>query len=129
MQESVTSTPYALMGGEAAVLSLVDRFYFYMDTLPEVLGLRQMHAASLASAKMKLFKFLSGWLGGPGLFEQEYGHPRLRQRHFPFAIGEAEAEQWMLCMNKALDEVAMDPALRDAIRQALTQLAGHMVNQ
>ncbi len=129
MNEKVTISPYALLGGEAGVLSLVDRFYFYMDTLPEASGIRQMHAASLAGAKLKLFKFLSGWLGGPDLFVQEFGHPRLRQRHFPFAIGESEVEQWMLCMHKALDEVTMPPELREAIRQALTQLAGHMANQ
>lgn len=129
MEETTSNTPYSLMGGEAAIQSLVDRFYFYMDTLPEADGIRRMHAASLAGAKVKLFKFLSGWLGGPNLFIEEYGHPRLRQRHFPFAIGQAEADQWMYCMNKALLEVAMDPRLRASIQQALKELAQHMINQ
>ncbi|MDD2800590.1 MAG: group II truncated hemoglobin [Methylococcales bacterium] len=122
-------TPYQLMGGEAAILSLVDRFYFFMDSLPEAADLRAIHAPSLANARSKLFKFLSGWLGGPGLFEQEFGHPRLRQRHFPFAIGPAERDQWMLCMNKALNEMPMDAELREAIREALQNLATHMINQ
>ncbi|WP_031435586.1 group II truncated hemoglobin [Methylomarinum vadi] len=124
-----TITPYELIGGEKAVLSIVDRFYFYMDTLPEAEGIRKMHAKSLAVAKDKLFKFLSGWLGGPNLFIEEFGHPMLRRRHFPFAIGPAERDQWMLCMNKALAEVEMDPSLRDGLRQALAQLASHMINQ
>lgn len=123
------STPYELMGGEQALLSLVDRFYFYMDTLPAAEVVRDMHADSLSGAKDKLFKFLSGWLGGPDLFIQEYGHPMLRRRHFPFAIGQAERDQWMLCMDKALAEVTMDAGLRESIREALAQLATHMINQ
>lgn len=122
-------TPYQLIGGESAIRSLVDRFYFYMDILPEAQGIRAMHAANLAGAKDKLFKFLSGWLGGPNLFIEEFGHPMLRARHFPFAIGPSERDQWMLCMNKALDETGMDDRLRTNIRAALQQLATHMINQ
>lgn len=128
MTEIIPKTPYDLLGGEQAVLSLVDRFYFFMDTLPEAAGIRAIHAKSLAGARDKLFKFLSGWLGGPDLFIQEYGHPRLRQRHFPFAIGAAERDQWMLCMNKALNEMAMDAVFRESLSQSLQQLATHMIN-
>jgi hemoglobin len=123
------STPYDVMGGEQAILTLVDRFYFYMDTLPEAKGIRAMHQPGLASAKAKLFKFLSGWLGGPNLFIEEFGHPMLRARHLPFAIGESERDQWMLCMNKALAETPMDPRLETNIRNALQELATHMINQ
>ncbi len=129
MIENPKSTPYELMGGESAILSLVDRFYFYMDTLPEVDGIRKMHAQSLSNAKDKLFKFLSGWLGGPDLFIQEFGHPMLRRRHFPFAIGQRERDQWMACMNKAMKELPMDNSLRDSLLGALDQLATHMINQ
>ena len=129
MTEIIQKTPYELIGGEAAIQGLVDGFYFFMDTLPEADGIRKMHAASLSGARSKLFKFLSGWLGGPDLFVQEYGHPRLRQRHFPFAIGAAERDQWMLCMNKALDEMPMDANFRENLRQSLQQLATHMINQ
>ena len=129
MTEQAYVTPYELIGGEATILSLVDRFYFYMDTLPETQNIRKMHAESLASAKSKLFKFLSGWLGGPDLFQEEFGHPRLRMRHFPFEIGQDERDQWMLCMNKALDETTIEAPIREAIRNALDQLATHMINQ
>lgn len=122
-------TPYDFIGGEQAIRSLVDRFYFYMDILPEAQGIRAMHQPNLNSAKDKLFKFLSGWLGGPNLYIQEFGHPMLRMRHFPFKIGEAERDQWMLCMNKALAEVPMDPRLHTNITNALQQLATHMINQ
>jgi len=129
MTENKTITPYELMGGAATILSLVDRFYFYMDTLPEAEGIRKMHAESLSNAKDKLFKFLSGWLGGPDLFVQEFGHPMLRRRHFPFKIAQSERDQWMLCMNKAIAEVGMDEKLKNSLLEALDQLATHMINQ
>lgn len=129
MTENTQITPYELIGKEAALLSLVDRFYFFMDTLPEASGIRAMHEANLADARTKLFKFLSGWLGGPDLFIQEYGHPMLRQRHFPFAIDAAARDQWMLCMNKALNEITMDANFRENLSQVLQQLATHMINQ
>lgn len=129
MTEKLIQTPYELMGGEQAISSLVDRFYFYMDTLPETQGIRKMHAQSLSSAKDKLFKFLSGWLGGPDLFIQEFGHPMLRKRHFPFAIGLLERDQWMICMNKAMAEIPMEASLRERLVEALEQLATHMINQ
>lgn len=129
MTENIQITPYDLIGKETAIRNLVERFYFFMGTLPEASGIRAMHAADLSDAHDKLFKFLSGWLGGPDLFVQEYGHPRLRQRHFPFAIDASARDQWMLCMNKALNEIAMDENFRDNLTQALQQLATHMINQ
>jgi hemoglobin len=124
-----TLTPYGAIGGEQAILSLVDRFYFYMDTLPEAAGIRAIHQADLSSAKDKLFKFLTGWLGGPNLFIEEFGHPMLRARHLPFAISESERDQWMLCMNKAIADTPMDANLETNLRNALQQLATHMINQ
>lgn len=124
-----TLSPYDLMGGKNAVSSLVDRFYFYMDTLSEAKEVRAMHAQTLSSAKEKLFKFLSGWLGGPDLFVQEFGHPMLRRRHFPFAIGQVERDQWMLCMHKAMSEISMDEDLRASLIESLDQLATHMINR
>ncbi|MEI8208976.1 MAG: globin [Methylococcales bacterium] len=124
-----TLTPYDLIGGEQAILNWVDRFYFYMDSLPETQGIRAIHQPNLDSAKSKLFKYLSGWLGGPDLFVEEFGHPMLRARHLPFVIGESERDQWMLCMNKALDEMTIDPRLKTNLQNALQQLATHMINQ
>jgi hemoglobin len=122
------TTPYDVIGGELIIRDLVERFYFYMDSLPEAKGIRDMHQPDLTSAKTKLFKFLSGWLGGPDLFVQEYGHPMLRARHLPFAIGESERDQWMLCMNKAIAEIPMNPILETNLKNALQELATHMIN-
>ncbi|HUL11393.1 MAG TPA: group II truncated hemoglobin [Methylococcaceae bacterium] len=129
MTQSENLTPYERLGGEAALRELVTRFYGYMNDLPEARGIRKMHAADLSGAQDKLFKFLSGWLGGPNLYWQEHGHPRLRMRHFPFAIGASERNQWVACMRRALDDMPIDPELREVLFEALAQTATHMINR
>ena len=120
---------YQRIGGAENVRALVTRFYELMDALPEAYGIRKMHAADLQSANDKLFMFLSGWMGGPQLFVEAFGHPMLRRRHLPFAIGDAERDQWMLCMNQALAEVVEDVALRQELSDAFSKVADHMRNR
>ncbi len=120
---------YERIGGEAKVRALVQRFYHLMDELPEAYGVRKMHPPGLKGSEDKLFKFLSGWMGGPQLFVQEFGHPLLRQRHFPFSIGKSERDQWLLCMGQALDDVVEEEALRDELKLAFIKVADHMRNQ
>ena len=127
--ERVEDTPYARLGGEAAVRALVDHFYDLMDLEPEYAQLRAVHGTDLAGARDKLFWFLSGWLGGPSLYIERFGHPRLRARHLPFAIGTVERDQWMACMNQAMVETGIDEDLRLRLVQAFFQTADWMVNQ
>ena len=124
-----TATPFERIGGEPAVRRLVSRFYELMDTLPEAYGIRKLHQPDLSGAAQKLFMYLCGWLGGPQLYVEKYGHPMLRARHLPFAIASAEAEQWMLCMRQAMAEVIEDEALRAGLDKALDDLARHMRNR
>lgn len=125
---SPEQTPYALIGGEATVRRLADRFYDIMETAPEASELYAIHPLPLDAIRQKFFKFLSGWLGGPPLFEQQYGHPRLRARHLPFTVSQQLRDQWMFCMNQALDDVIEHDLVREGIRQSLGQLASHMIN-
>ncbi|MDR0480650.1 MAG: group II truncated hemoglobin [Gallionellaceae bacterium] len=129
MDAQMLPTHYERIGGAEKVRALVHRFYQLMDELPEAYGIRKLHAEDLSGAEEKLFKFLSGWMGGPQLYVQEYGHPMLRRRHFPFAIDDAERDQWMLCMTQALDDVVSDAALRAELVAAFTKVANHMRNQ
>jgi hemoglobin len=122
-------TAYELIGGEEGVRKLVDRFYDLMDELQDVKALREMHAKSLKGSREKLFLFLSGWLGGPDLYVRQYGHPRLKARHMPFSIGVTERDQWMLCMNRALQEVGVDETLREVLGDALWKTADFMRNR
>ncbi len=123
-------SPYQRLGGEAGVRKLVDRFYDLMDSLPQAAAIRAMHPQDLSSSRDKLFMFLSGWLGGPQLYMEEYGHPRLRSRHLPFAVDEAARDAWMLCMKKAFDEMEIDdPLLKQQLLHSLFKTADFMRNQ
>lgn len=122
-------TPYEQIGGEPAVRALVKRFYELMDALPEAWDVRRMHAEDLSGSEEKLFLFLSGWFGGPNLYVERFGPPFLRARHLPFSIGAAERDQWMLCMQQALEEIVGDSDLRGSLLQSFTALADHMRNR
>ena len=126
---SPTVSHYELLGGEAGIRRLVDRFYDIMDTAPEAANVRALHARSLKASREKLFLFLTGWTGGPQLYVERFGHPRLRMRHFPFAIGARERDEWLWCMDQAIAEHEMPDALRAQLRERLHQLADHMRNQ
>ncbi len=125
----MTPTLYDQIGGEDGLRRLVDRFYELMNTLPEAWDVRRLHADDLSNSAEKLFMFLSGWLGGPPLFVQRFGHPRLRARHLPFSIGVRERDQWMLCMREAMTEQIDDVQLRTELLGALGPLADHMRNR
>jgi hemoglobin len=121
------TSPYDTLQ-EAGVRALVGRFYDHMDALPEAATIRALHV-DLDRARELLFLFLSGWLGGPPLYIERFGHPRLRARHLPFPIGEAERDEWLLCMGRALDECVSDDALREQLRASFAQVADHMRNR
>src|SRR5262245_64560428 len=107
---------YELMGGEAGLRTLVDRFYDLLDSSPEAAQLRALHPKSLKQSREKFFMFLTGWSGGPQLYIEKFGHPALRRRHAPFSIGPVERDQWVWCMHKALDEMDMQDQVRKYLK-------------
>jgi hemoglobin len=127
----MTETPplYELLGGETGVRALVDRFYDLMDSAPEAQDIRALHAASLKQSREKLFMFLTGWSGGPPLYFQKFGHPRLRMRHMPFPIAERERDQWLWCMNHAIDAGDFHPAVAEHLKTRFSEIADFMRNQ
>lgn len=122
-------TPFEWIGGEFKVRQLVDRFYDLMDLEPQYALLRSSHGSTLEDARDKLFWFLCGWLGGPQHYQERFGHPRLRMRHMPFSIGIAERDQWLACMDQAMTEVGLDPALQTRLQQSFFQTADWMRNR
>lgn len=122
-------TPFVLIGGEEPVRHLVDRFYDLMDLEPSYAQLRDSHGNSLEEARQKLFWFLCGWLGGPDYFVERFGHPRLRMRHMPFKIGVVERDQWVACMDQAMQETKVPEGLRLRLKSSFMQTANWMVNQ
>ncbi|MBE2259077.1 MAG: group II truncated hemoglobin [Rhodobacteraceae bacterium] len=123
------TTPYEMIGGEATVRALTERFYALMDATVQFAGIRAMHPENLEESERKLFMFLSGWLGGPDLFVQEFGHPMLRRRHLPFAIGTSERDQWVACMLLAMEEVGIESTMRNRLLESFFNTADFMRNR
>lgn len=124
----INNTPYQIMG-EQGVRQLANAFYDVMESDQNASQLLALHPLPLDNIREKFFMFLSGWTGGPNLYINKYGHPRLRARHLPFPIDSNMKEQWMYCMNKALDKSVQNNAVREHLRSAFEQMAAHMINK
>jgi hemoglobin len=123
------TSAFDLLGGEAKVRALVDRFYDLMELEPAYHALRALHHASLERSRDKLHWFLCGWLGGPNHYVERFGHPMLRARHLPFSIGIAERDQWLACMHQAMREEGVDESLADRLGEAFFGTADWMRNK
>ena len=126
---SENQTLYEIIGGESRLCELVDRFYDLMELEPEFAGIHALHPKPNDSSREKLFMFLSGWMGGPDLFVERHGHPRLRARHLPFGIGTSERDQWLRAMAWAMEDIGMDEDLRMHLMQSFYQTADWMRNK
>ncbi len=120
---------YEQLGGDQGVRKLVDRFYDLMDESKEAQVIRAMHPDSLQSSRQKLFEFLSGFLGGPPIYIEKHGHPRLRMRHHPFSIDQSARDNWLACMHQALEEQVEDPLLLMQLKTSFTRTADHLINR
>jgi hemoglobin len=127
------STFYELLGGDESgketIRQLVEAFYDIMDSDPKVIELRAIHKSDLTEAREKLFMFLTGWAGGPQLYIERYGHPRLRARHMPFSIGESERDQWMYCMISAMHKIGIAEPVLTKLATQLYGVADFMRNK
>lgn len=123
------NTPYNAIGGDEQVRALVDTFYDHMDRNEDFATIRTLHPDDLTESRQKLYEFLSGWMGGPDLYVAKHGHPRLRGRHMPFSIGEAERDQWLACMKLAMDERNVTGELRRFLDDRFAHVANFMRNR
>ncbi len=115
----VGDTSFRAAGEGEGLRKLVDLFYDLMDRLPEAKTVRAMHPANLETARDKLARFLSGWLNGPDTYVEKYGPIHIPRAHTHLAIGTAERDAWLLCMEKAL---AAQPYAEDFKRYMLREL-------
>lgn len=120
-------TPFEEIGGQEPVRRLVDAFYDRVRDDSPVL--KEMHAPDLTEAREKLYEFLVGWMGGPQLYIEKHGHPRLRMRHAPFPIDDEAAREWLRCMEGAMDDVGIEGDLRAFLTQRFTHTAEFMRNR
>lgn len=119
--------PYVEMGGEESVRDLVEAFYDIIEEGSPVL--RDMLPRNTSGSRQKLYEYLSGWLGGPPIYQMNRGHPQLRRRHLPFEIGQFEADEWMRCMRLAMDRVGLGEQMSRWLDERLEPLAQHMINR
>ncbi len=117
------------VGGERFFVDLVERFYAGVAADPL---LRPLYPDDLTEPKRHLALFLVQYWGGPGTYSAERGHPRLRQRHMPFVVGEPERDAWLRHIHAALDatvaEADVDPAIEAKMRDYFAHAADFLVN-
>jgi hemoglobin len=124
------NTPFDTLGGIERVRELVDRFYMHMANDRAFAATRDLYPpGDLSASREKLFAFLAGWLGGPQLYTEKHGHPRLRGRHMPFAIDETARDHWLACMTRAMDEMRIQGDLRTFLDQRFRHVANFLRNQ
>ena len=126
---SELKTPYDRIGGDEAVRSLCQTFYQIMSDTPQTQLIRAMHPNNIQISEDKLYLFLSGWMGGPDLYVEKYGHPRLRGRHLPFPIGVEERDQWLYCMAQTLKTMDLEPLFAEQLMGSFVQTADFMRNK
>ena len=126
-------SPFEQLGGIAGVRALVDRFYDLMDLEPDFAELRALHPATLDGSRDKFSWFLTGWLGGPDLYIERFGHPRLRARHLPYPIGVSVRDQWLTCMGLAMAEIGeaggFTARMQERLMISFANTADHMRNK
>lgn len=118
-------TIYEAIGGNKTVEHLVEAFYSRVSRHPK---LKPIFPDDLTETARKQKQFLTQFFGGPPLYTDEHGHPRLRARHIPFEITPSRRDAWLECMKQALEEAEIDEPYRSAIFDRLTMTATHMIN-
>ena len=121
-------TPYQALG-EAGIRALCNAFYDIMEDLPEAADLRRMHATDLGPMKEKLADYLVGWMGGPPLYADKHGTVCMTTPHEHYAIGPRERDQWLLCMEKALEATAVEEEVRSMLKDPLFRVADAVRNR
>lgn len=119
-------TVYELIGGEEPLRRLVDSFYDKVETDPI---LRPMYPPELAEPKRRLFLFLVQFFGGPSHYSEERGHPRLRMRHFLFAINRQARDHWLEHMWNAIDEIGIAEPARSMMRDYFERSSAFLINR
>jgi len=113
------------VGGREVIERVVDAFYEKVAADPE---LRSVFPEDLGPGREKQKLFLEQWLGGEPRYSQQYGHPRLRRRHFPFEITERGAGRWLRHMIESFREQGVGEQEIAELVAVFGPMAKHMVN-
>lgn len=124
----MAKTPYQILGDEG-IKKLAQTFYEVMDELPQAENIRAMHAANTDDIKEKLTDYLTGWMGGPPVYQEKKGTVCLTDPHAPFAIGPKERDQWLLCWETALERTGASEELKEMLKVPMYRVADTIRNQ
>lgn len=113
------------MIGDEKLRQLLDEFYDRVFTNPQISHLFRTDK-DLIKEKQRLF--LTQFFGGPDLYSERYGHPKLRARHLPHPISEQDAAAWLSCMSEALTKIDLPEHVKDEMFKRLVPTAMFMVN-
>jgi hemoglobin len=120
-------SPYQILGDEG-IARLVDAFYDAMDELPQAAAVRAMHKENMDEIRKKLKNYLTGWMGGPPIYQMVTGTVCLTEPHEPYAIGPKERDQWLLCMDTALERTGASDELKEMLKTPMFQIADTVRN-
>ena len=121
-------SPYQILG-EEGIAELVDAFYDAMEELPDAARVRAMHKTDLSEVRGKLKDYLTGWMGGPPLYHRKTGTVCLTDPHEPYAIGPRERDQWLLCMDTALERINASDELKEMLKVPMFRIADTVRNR
>jgi hemoglobin len=126
-QDTVSeATPYEKLGGAEGVRRLAERFYALMAETPDAQTIRAMHEPDLGPIVDKLAGFLSGWMGGPRDYFEREDAPCVMSVHKRLPIGEAERDQWLMCMRRAMQDIGVSEEARAMLEPAFDRIAEAM---
>ncbi|MEM1113879.1 MAG: group II truncated hemoglobin [Pseudomonadota bacterium] len=121
-------TPYQILG-EDGIRELASAFYDVMDEAHEAAGIRKMHKSDLTPVREKLAEYLIGWMGGPPIYADKYGGVCMTEPHEPYHIGPEERDQWLFCMDQALERIEASEELREMLKVPLFRVADAVRNR
>jgi len=117
---------YAGIGSDQPFYDLVEAFYQGVENEPI---LRSLYPADLTESKKHLALFLIQRFGGHSHYAEERGHPRLRMRHVPFTIGQAESDAWLRTMFAAVDAIPAFEPYHEALHRYFADAAAFLINK
>ncbi len=121
-------SPYQILGDEG-IATLADTFFDVLDELPQAATVRAMHKENMDEIRKKLKNYLIGWMGGPPIYQMVTGTVCLTEPHEPYAIGPKERDQWLLCMDTALERTGASDELKKMLKGPMFQIADTVRNR
>ena len=126
-----TESLYNLIGGETGLFRLVNAFNDIIETQPmgELLHVLHLRGHGIAHARIELFNFLSGFLGGPSLYVEKYGHSNVRKIHEHVDVTMQARDDWIACMSLALGQLGLAPGTSEMLLAHFGRVASNLVNR